>query len=224
MKRDLDLCRQLLADMEGHGPACAVTALRPGLSGEAEEAVRYHVRLLIDSGLAKEVEHAAGGAPCVRVTNSGHEFLELAHSEARWREARWVVGQTTGGQSLDVIRQVLMRWATEAATAGERRRMAAYAPYAASPYRSYLHRFEPRYLFERETEPANAEGRDLAGLNEGHPSSYRYLERFDWRWPVDWRDSASRDAYYRSPRYSDPLFREWRPVDIDGVTLPKHVV
>lgn len=217
MKRDLDLCRRLLADIEGHGPDCAVTALRPGVSGEAEETVRYHVRLLIDAGLVKEVDRNTGGVPCVRLTNAGHELLELAHSEARWREAKWVVGQSTGGQSLTVIRQVLARWASEAAHYGERlpaRRGGYYRPYASVAYRPYFRRPEPRYRFEREVE---AEEPRLAGVNGRYPSNY--VERFDWRWPVDWRDSADRDAYYH-----DPLFREWDPVQVDGVTLPTHVV
>ena len=246
MKRDLDLCRQLLADLESHGPDCAVTALRPGVTGEADEQVRYHVRLLIDAGLAKEVDRTTGGVPCVRLTDAGHELLELAASEARWREAKWVVGERTGGQSLTVIRAVLARWAHEAAVYGERwrPRRAAYRPY---PYAAYRRpyaapRVEPRYRFERDVEtPTRFKGdRDAYGA---------YLERFDWRWPVDWRDAADRDAWYRDayyrdapyrdaapesrvyadPAYADPNYGapprgEYEPGRLDGVTLPTHVV
>ncbi|MEQ8849368.1 DUF2513 domain-containing protein [Botrimarina sp.] len=217
MKRDLDLCRRLLADIEGHGPDCAVTALRPGVTGEAEETVRYHVRLLIDAGLVKEVDRATGGVPCVRLTNAGHELLELAHSEARWREAKWVVGQSTGGQSLAVVRQVLARWACESALYGDRQRTRrwGYRPYhPASSYRPYRFRGEPRYRFEREAE---ADEPREPGLNGRYPSDY--IERFDWRWPVDWRDAAERDAYYH-----DPLSRDWDPIHLDGASLPTHVV
>lgn len=239
MKRDLDLCRQLLADIEGHGPDCAVTALRPGTTGEGDETVRYHLRLLIDADLVKEVDRHTGGVPCVRLTNAGHEMLELSRSEARWREAKWVVGERTGTQSLSVIRSVLARWAFEAATVGERWRPRqagnAPRPYShAAPYRPYYRRVEPRvepraeprYRFEREAEPTVVEPR-LATTSVRSP--YAYLERFDWHSPVDWRNAGERETYYRDDLYRTPLHREElyaerEPLDPDGVTLPTHVV
>ncbi len=234
MKRDLDLCRQLLADIEGHGPDCAVTALRPGVTGEADETLRYHVRLLIDAGLVKEVDRPAGGVPCVRLTNAGHELLELAHSEARWREAKWVVAERTGTQSLTVIRSVLAQWAHEAAVYGESwRPRRGYRPQA--QHRPAFHRVQPRYRFERDVEPHLADPR-LAEPRYVEPrfttttarSPYSYLERFDWR------DGAEREAFYRDNLYREPLSRDgfyrdavYRAGDefgADGVTLPTYVV
>lgn len=227
MKRDLDLCRQLLADIEGHGPDCAVTALRPGTSGEAEETVRYHVRLLIDAGLVKEVDRPTSGVPCVRLTNAGHEMLELAHSENRWREAKWLVGQRTGTQSLSVIRSVLVRWACEAAAHGERYRprrdyQPAYiSPAPARPHayrpvpRTTYHRIEPRYRFERDLDPTPLEPR-FATTTVRNP--YSYLERFDWRGPIEREDYYRRDPHHLNGYYRDEAY------EFDGVTLPTHVV
>ncbi len=245
MKRDLDLCRQLLADIEGHGTDCAVTALRPGTSGEAEETVRYHIRLLIDAGFVKEVDRPQNGVPCVRLTNGGHEMLELSHNENRWREAKWLVGERTGTQSLTVIRSVLARWATEATLHGDRynrpRRgynylpsypaagygtASYYRPYAPAP-RTVYHRVEPRYRFERDLDATPTEPRPAPAPTR---PAYAYLERFDWR------DAAERDSFYRSdslyhrePMYREPLHREGyyrdaEACDYDGVTLPTHVV
>lgn len=244
MKRDLDLCRQLLADIENHGPDCAVTGLRPGVSGEAEETVRYHIRLLIDGGFVKEVERPSATVPCVRLTNAGHELLELSASEGRWREAKWVVGERTGTQSLTVIKSVLTRWASEAALYGEAwRPRRAYRTYRPTT-RSYFTRVEPRYRFERDVEPT-VEPRVTTTL-ERRP--YNFLERFDWRAPLDWRDATDRDAYYtssayvpatysesiyRNGLYRDNLYREgyrnghYREAelyDLEGATLPTHVV
>jgi hypothetical protein len=235
MKRDLDMCRQLLADIEAHGPDCAVTALRPGVSGEAEETLRYHVRLLIDAGLAKEVERPSAGVPCVRLTSSGHELLELARSEALWREAKWIVGERTGTQSLTVIRAVLARWAYEAAITGARRPIErGYAPergYRPYAYRPAYHRVEPRYRFERDVEPV-VEPRVAAARPFRSP--YAYVERFDWRAPIDWRDASGRETFYREPLYREGLYREpaYRDgflrdgefAELDGVTLPTYVV
>ncbi|MEN0111232.1 MAG: DUF2513 domain-containing protein [Planctomycetota bacterium] len=199
MKRDLDLCRQLLADIEAHGTDTTVTALRPGLAGEADERIRYHIRLLIDEGLTVEVDRSAGGVPCVRLTNAGHELLELSHDENLWREAKWAVAQRTGGQSLAVIRSVLARWAYEAATVG-----GAWRPRRLRrPVATTVRRVEPRYRFERDTPEADSTARYAEPFRFASPLRRRspYLERFDWRAPataapLDWRDAAERDAYY----------------------------
>lgn len=217
MKRDLDLARQLLADIESHGADCAVNTLRPGLAGEADEQVRYHVRLLIDAGLVKETERSAGAVPCVRLTHAGHELLELSQSESRWREAKWVVSERTGGLSLTVVKAVLTKWAAESATR-------AYRPYRAA-YRPHAYRVEPRYL-ER---PAYTRTRDRDWLSatDEEPRVVRtrpeYLERFDWRDTFDWRDSADRERYVRETYPRDAYRYAWE-ADEYGVSLPIQIV
>jgi len=42
MKRDLDLARQLLLDIENRGTDCSVSVLRSGSNHQSEEQVRYH--------------------------------------------------------------------------------------------------------------------------------------------------------------------------------------
>lgn len=228
MKRDLDLARQLLADIESHGPDCAVNTLRPGLAGEAEEQVRYHVRLLIDAGLAKETDRSAGGVPCVRLTNTGHEFLELANSEARWREAKWVVRERTGGLSLTVLKAVLTKWAAETATRGYRPYRTAYRPTAYRPYpqNAYPQNAEPRYTERPYYEPRSVRERDWLAT-EDEPRLVRprpdYLERFDWRDALDWRDSADRERFVRETYPRDAYRYDWDAEDY-GVTLPIQVV
>jgi hypothetical protein len=111
MKRDLDLARQLLVDIEGRGADCSLSVLRSGPNHEAEERIRYHLRLLIDAGLLKEVDRAANGVPCVRLTDAGHELIELSRSEGRWRRALQACHERTGGVSLAIVRAILIRWA-----------------------------------------------------------------------------------------------------------------
>ena len=114
MKRDLDLARQLLLDIENRGTDCSVSVLRSGSNHQSEEQVRYHLRLLIDAGLLKEIDRTSAGIPCVRLTHEGHELLELARSEPRWREAKYACQERLGGLSLTVIRGILLRWAVAA--------------------------------------------------------------------------------------------------------------
>ncbi len=128
MKRDIDLARQLLLDIENRGADCSVSVLRTGPNHEAEERVRYHLRLLIDAGLLKEIDRTNGGVPCVRLTDAGHEMIELTRSESRWREAKWSCQERTGGLSLLVVRGILLQWAIEAPRFRPRRRYAATSP------------------------------------------------------------------------------------------------
>jgi Hypothetical protein (DUF2513) len=143
MKRDVDFIRHLLFDLERQGTECALDALRNGASPEIDERLRYHVRLLVDAGLAKEIERSTAGQPCVRLTNAGHEFLELCRSESRWREAKWIVQEQSGGASLSVLRAVLTKWAVEGISRSERRRRwrRTYRPY----YEPVFYRGEPTY-------------------------------------------------------------------------------
>ena len=118
MKRELDLARQLLLDIESRGPDCSVSILRPytnngsATNHESEERIRYHLRLLIDAGFLKEVDRTTAGIPCVRLTHEGHELLELARHENLWREAKWLCQERIGGLSLTVIRTFMLRLAT----------------------------------------------------------------------------------------------------------------
>ena len=128
MKRNLDLARQLLLDIENRGADCSTNALRSDPNHQREEQIRYHLRLLIDGGFLKEVDRTSEGIPCVRLTQDGHELLELARGDSRWREAKRVCWERTGGLSLNVISGLLSRWAMIGSRRTRRRRR-TYVPW-----------------------------------------------------------------------------------------------
>ena len=160
MKRDIDLARGLLLDIENRGSDCSVSVLRTGPNHEAEERVRYHLRLLVDAGLLKEVDRTAGGVPCLRLTDAGHELIELTRSESRWREAKWACQERTDGLSLLVTRGILLQWALEGPRYRPRRRYAATHDLVEGHYRGRRspYRFEP-YLEESNEDAADDEVR-----------------------------------------------------------------
>lgn len=153
MKRDLDLARQLLLEIENHGTDCSVSVLRSGPESETEESIRYHLRLLIDAELLKEIDRTSTGIPCVRLTHDGHELLELVRNESRWREAKWTCQDRTGGLSLKVIRGILLHWALTGPKRLPRQRLVAtsrpshYEPEAVASRPAY--RVEPQPLEDR---------------------------------------------------------------------------
>lgn len=136
MKRDVDLVRHILFEIERHGADCTLELLRDGSSREIDERTRYHLRLCIDAGLAKELDRTASAAPCVRLTNAGHEFLDICRGDDRWQAAKWVVHQQTGGLSLAVLRAVLTKWAVQGISRTERQRRwrRTYRPYYVVDY------------------------------------------------------------------------------------------
>jgi hypothetical protein len=134
MKRDIDLCRQLLLDIEGRGADCSLTVLRAGSEPDAAERVRHHLRVLVDAGYLKEIDRTSDGVPCVRLTDAGHELIELVRSEPRWREAKRACFERSGGQSLTVVRAILFDWAT---APNRPRRRWYYAPTAEAPPREW---------------------------------------------------------------------------------------
>ncbi len=211
MKRDLDLARQLLLDIENRGTDCSVSVLRTESNHQSEEQVRYHLRLLIDAGLLKEIDRTSAGIPCVRLTHDGHELLELARSESRWREAKYACQERLGGLSLSVIRGILLRWAV-AATA----RLPRY-------YRPPVAR---RLRYETDLPRERA-----AYRVEPYRTADRLIERDDWedelRYDhvryVDVRPEY--DEYRgRHPRYGVDLDGDGR-VDVEfGSTLPGYLI
>jgi hypothetical protein len=162
MKRDVDLIRQILLDLERHGAECSIDAVRNGAAPEADERTRYHLRLSIDAGLVKEIDRSTAGSPCVRLTNAGHEFLDICRGDDRWQAAKWMVHQQTGGLSLAVLRAVLTKWAVQGISRSERlrrwrRSQRPHAdvypdehPAAAGPYRVESYRYEREPYFDDE--------------------------------------------------------------------------
>jgi hypothetical protein len=199
MKRDVDLLRQLLLDIERQGTECSIDILRNGAPSDTDERTRYHVRLLVDAGLAKETDRTSSGIPCVRLTNAGYELLDLCRSGPRWREAKWVVQEHTGGLSLSILRAVLTKWAVEGIARSERHRRWR------RNYQRHFYRGEPVYRvdsYRYEREPLLEE--EPVELVRPRPE---YRERFE---PVErWDDSVPFDRNFEGPY---------------GVTLPVSMI
>lgn len=192
MKRDLDLARRLLIEIENRGVDCSVSVLRSGPDQEVEDRVRYHLRLLVDAGLLSEVDRTSNGIPCLRLTHQGHELLDLARDEYRWQEARRVAEQRTGGQSWTVIRAILLSWAVDGPRVAPRR------------YRPAYH--YPRPAAEAYRPTYDDRGRRLA--LEGYDYEAYLDDRRAWE-PVD-------DVrYFRVRPEHRPEWRR-RGVDLDG--------
>lgn len=108
MKRDLDLIRRILLDIETQGESAAGFG---GLSdhGHDPEDVQYHVQLMHDAGLIVADELVPGQWWPERITWAGHEFLDLARSEALWERTKRDVERKVGAAPFQVVRDLLAR-------------------------------------------------------------------------------------------------------------------
>jgi hypothetical protein len=183
MKRDLDLARKLLLDIEARGPSCVLSSLRSEIARHSDDRVRYHLRLLIDAQLIKELDRNPAGLPCVRLTNAGHELIELARDDARWHDAVRLASDSTGGQSLTVVRAILTKWAVESASRGDR----TASRYAPVYHRPVYRQPAPRYGLRPTGYLADPEPIELVRTRPDYrercdtPDPVEVRERFDWR-------------------------------------------
>jgi hypothetical protein len=181
MKRDIDLARQLLLDIEARGADCSVSVLRTDANHDVEERVRYHLRLLVDAGLLKEVDRTASDVPCLRLTDAGHELIELSRSERRWRHAKWECQQRTGGLALVVVRGILLEWALS----GRPRRFRRYTPTSADTlFVDRPRRYAPRGDIAEVADVADSDWDACADLDDA-----------DWEPTADARYVRVRPAY-----------------------------
>lgn len=101
MKRDVDLCRRILLDVEKRddGSGVYVDPISTHDGG-------YHIAILKDARYLAGIVYPTHECE-VRLTNKGHDFLELARDDERWSEAKAKVLAQTGGLSFELIVSLL---------------------------------------------------------------------------------------------------------------------
>ena len=114
MKRDLDLLRYILLVTED--PKMASTA---AVAGHTSDDLGYHNHLLIEAGLARGVDVTNLGSPAPQglitgLTWAGHEFVEIARDDARWKQVTDALKE--GGRSItfeEIKRRLMNPTSTE---------------------------------------------------------------------------------------------------------------
>ena len=88
MKRDMDLIRLILLEIEKSDP---YQVFRPNLCGYQDKEVSYHLELLISAGLVEGQMHYTGGMtanPVVKLSWVGHDFLDDIRSDSIWKKTK----------------------------------------------------------------------------------------------------------------------------------------
>lgn len=112
MKRDIDLIREILLRIEADESLEAV-------DGYSSKQVGYHVSLLDGAGLLTQEIYSSVwmNHPMldgIRLTWSGHEFLDSSRSKTMWEKAKSITLEKTGTISFEILKSVLIQLAKRA--------------------------------------------------------------------------------------------------------------
>ena len=113
MKRDMDLCRSILAKVEESEDTAVKLTQKDDFPNHTVDKFSEHCRLLADAGLV-EPNLRFGGVANIRLTWAGHEFVELSRNDSRWKQAVSSITSKGIPMTIDVVTQVLKRLATDA--------------------------------------------------------------------------------------------------------------
>ena len=104
MKRDMDLCRDILRQIEAHSDPNRPVELEA--VGRTSQDIAYQVYLL-DQACLIEATDASDGDEInfipLRLTWQGHEFLDAARDDIIWRKAKDKVLGAAGGLTFDLL-------------------------------------------------------------------------------------------------------------------------
>lgn len=106
MKRDLDLVRKILLQMEAAEHGFFKGPLT--IADHSDEEIGYHVFLMSQAGLVKalpdsEINSQSPHATPINITWAGHEFLEASKDDGLWNKAKTHVLKPAGGAAFDVL-------------------------------------------------------------------------------------------------------------------------
>ncbi|MEO0557065.1 MAG: DUF2513 domain-containing protein [Bacteroidota bacterium] len=108
MKRDMDLIRDLLLDLEAREEPRAISI--PKLEGYSPQQIAYHLGLLKQAGLIEAVairdRNGAGWLP-ESITWEGHEFLAAAKDEKHWGKAKRLVKDKGGALTFEALKTAM---------------------------------------------------------------------------------------------------------------------
>jgi hypothetical protein len=112
MKRNMDLIREILLVLEEHN-------YLESIPGQTPEEIAYHVSLLEGAGLVTQEIYQNlflndSVLEGIRITWTGHEFLDASRNTSFWENAKKVALEKTGALSFEVLKTILVQLGKDA--------------------------------------------------------------------------------------------------------------
>ncbi|MFJ6030591.1 DUF2513 domain-containing protein [Bacillus toyonensis] len=102
MKRDMELVRNILIQIEENNPRTVVKLIMEENDKFTEDEIDYHLKLMVDAGLIDgQAKRVMGGGLLVNIrglTWLGHDFLDAARNDKVWEKAN----ETAESKGLDL--------------------------------------------------------------------------------------------------------------------------
>ena len=103
MKRDMDLLREILLQVETREPK---QSLEVKIEGRDRQEIVGHVHLLQEAGFVEATFTGGPTAIVHRLTWDGHEFLDLVRDPTVWAKVTKRLKKVGGFASVDVIKML----------------------------------------------------------------------------------------------------------------------
>jgi hypothetical protein len=116
VKRDMDLIRRILLDVEQCDETNGSGHLELDYEECSDQKMAYHVKMLREAGLIEALDFYDSNSPAcwpTQLTWAGHEFLDAARDDTRWQKAKRFVIDKAGSVPFEVLKQILVKLATE---------------------------------------------------------------------------------------------------------------
>ncbi len=116
MKRDMDLCRIILFEIEKWEDKMP-RSRKVEVEGYEQSAISYNILLLAEAYLVKAIEVSTADELILhpsRLTWEGHEFLEAARDDTIWNQAKELLLEKGGGMVFEVLKQALIQLVKDA--------------------------------------------------------------------------------------------------------------
>ena len=112
MKRDMDLARSILKQIEEQPLPEIQSGVNIHVEGYDFYDVSYHILILKEAGLIEAYSDSGMQGKEVwrakRLTWAGHEFLEVSRDDTRWKKAKEEVTGKVGGMVVEIFKQILL--------------------------------------------------------------------------------------------------------------------
>jgi len=107
MRRDMDLVRKILLDMERK--SFEELGAEIHIPGYSQLDIHHHLKLMTQAGLIEAANISANNDEYfipTDITWYGHDFMDAARDDTRWNKAKSVAGKV-GGVAFDILREIL---------------------------------------------------------------------------------------------------------------------
>jgi hypothetical protein len=111
MKRDMDLARKILLEIEKCEDPWGPSQIE--IEGHADQIISYHIKILSQAGLIEAQDFSEMGPDgfswrAGSLTWEGHEFIEAARDENRWAKTKKFVLEKGGGLAFEAVKFALI--------------------------------------------------------------------------------------------------------------------